>query len=95
MKLQVLRHSVNLHILPEHRRRRKEVLYAASLLVQLLDGLNLLFKLHPSVLEPDFDLPLSQTKLEVNVTTLVKTLFPLLHAANKLERLFHPILIIA
>ena len=33
------------------------------LLVQLLDGLDLLFKLHPSVLEPDFDLPLGETKL--------------------------------
>ena len=33
------------------------------LLVQLLDGLDLLFKLHPAVLEPDFDLPFGQAEL--------------------------------
>jgi len=33
------------------------------LLVQLLDGLNLLLQLHPPVLEPNFDLPLRETEL--------------------------------
>ena len=33
------------------------------LLVELLDGLNLLLQLHPPVLEPDLDLPLGQAQL--------------------------------
>ena len=33
------------------------------LLVQLLDGLDLLLELHSSVLEPDFDLSLRETEL--------------------------------
>ena len=33
------------------------------LLVQLLDGLDLLLELHSSVLEPDFDLALSEAEL--------------------------------
>lgn len=33
------------------------------LLVQLLDGLNLLLELHSSVLEPDFNLALRETEL--------------------------------
>ena len=33
------------------------------LLVQLLDGLDLLLELHPAVLEPDLDLPLRQAQL--------------------------------
>ena len=32
------------------------------LLVQLLDGPQLLLQLHPAVLEPDFDLPLSEAE---------------------------------
>ena len=33
------------------------------LLVELLDGLDLLFQLHPPVLEPDFDLPFGEAQL--------------------------------
>lgn len=33
------------------------------MLVELLDGLNLLFELHSSILKPDFDLSLGQAKL--------------------------------
>lgn len=51
-----------------HRRRRSRRgrcllrLRLLLLLVELLDGLDLLFQLHPSVLEPDLDLSLCQAQ---------------------------------
>ena len=43
--------------------RRLGRLRLLLLLVELLDGLDLLLELHPAVLEPDLDLPLRQAQL--------------------------------
>ena len=47
--------------------RRLGRLRLLLLLVELLDGLDLLLELHPAVLEPDLDLPLRQAEVVSNL----------------------------
>ena len=57
-------HAVRLPVAaPAPHLARLGRLRSLLLLVQLLDGLNLLFELHSSVLKPDLDLSLGQAKL--------------------------------